>query len=453
MKIAVLTPTIPEREVFLRECIEAVRRQTLKPYVHVITIDFGRVGPTRIRNGMAASTDADWLAFVDDDDLIDPEHLEVLARHSVGFDIIYSDCRVVGAEVPWKVRQFDLQAVRQANYVPITVLMRRELFLELGGFHLDRGPIGEDWDLWIRAGEAGARFRFVPQVTWTYRLHSGSRTLLSSSEQEFAGQTRSTSAEFEAQVADADAARKELMKTSTDGANQTDLDSPLPLILARETVIDNQRLGLSNGIEYWSRTYDGGDTIVKQTSLDLAEREAYFLSQLTGEYFPRVRDNKSEDGYSVIVIEGIYGVPLSEAVASINSRPASLLNFIYHCLSALAELKSKGIIHRNICFENIFVRDEKPILIDFAQAISERRPFTATEHLGGYGRPPDGGFCDVYSMGKVIERVNRHRHLSFDPVIELMTELDASLRITDLKTLRMLFTHAIQRPAKRKQKQ
>jgi len=452
MKIAVLTPSIPEREVFLRECIEAVRRQTLKPYVHVVMIDFGRVGPTRLRNGMAASTDADWLAFVDDDDLIDPEHLEVLASHSDGFDIIYSDCRVVGAEMPWKVQQFDLQAVRQANYVPITVLMRRKLFLELGGFHLDRGSIGEDCDLWIRAGESGARFRFVPQVTWTYRFHSGSRTLLSSSDQEFAGQAGPPTEEFEARVADAGATLQELI-TTTEGANQTEFDPPLPLIMARETVIDTLRLGRSNGLELWSRTYDGGDRIVKQISLDLAEREAYFLTQLTGQYFPRVRDKNSEDGYSVIVIEGIYGVPLSDAVASINSSPTRFLKFVDHCLSALDELQSKGIIHRNICFENIFVRDGKPILIDFAQAISESRPFTATEHLGGYGRPPDGGFCDIYSMGKVFERVNRHRHLSFDPVIELMTERDASLRITDLKTLRILFKHAIERPAKRKQKQ
>jgi len=28
----------------------------------------------------------------------------------------------------------------------------------------------EDHDLWVRALDAGARFRCIPEVTWTYRL-------------------------------------------------------------------------------------------------------------------------------------------------------------------------------------------------------------------------------------------------------------------------------------------
>jgi hypothetical protein len=28
------------------------------------------------------------------------------------------------------------------------------------------------WDLWVRALDAGARFKCVPAVTWTYRMNA-----------------------------------------------------------------------------------------------------------------------------------------------------------------------------------------------------------------------------------------------------------------------------------------
>jgi hypothetical protein len=42
-------------------------------------------------------------------------------------------------------------------------------------------------------------------------------------------------------------------------------------------------------------------------------------------------------------------------------------------------------------------------------------------------------------MGKVLEKVNQRRHPAFDLVVELMTEPDATLRITDLEILEALF--------------
>lgn len=214
---------------------------------------------------------------------------------------------------------------------------------------------------------------------------------------------------------------------------------PLPFIMPPETVISSRCLTEKDGTEYWSRVYDGGDAIYKQATSDLAQREALFLSQFSKAYFARVLDTSYRSGYSVIKLEKIHGLPLDDVKAETCSSSAILFTFIQHCLTLLDEFMSKGIVHRDIRRDNILVRDGKPVLIDFGWAISDTHPYFTPSHLGDTERPPDGSFCDIYSMGKVLEQVNGHRYPAFDLVIELMTETDASLRITDLAILRTLF--------------
>ena len=147
---------------------------------------------------------------------------------------------------------------------------------------------------------------------------------------------------------------------------------------------------------------------------------------------------RSEGSWSVVALEKVHGIPLLEAIEQIDTS-TEFLTFARHCLKILRELKQKGITHRDIRPDNILVRDGKPVLIDFGWAISEEMPYFTPQGLGGVERPPDGSFCDVYSMGKALEAVNRGRWPAFDLVIQLMTEPDANLRVTDLNTLELLF--------------
>src|SRR5206468_1075392 len=48
-------------------------------------------------------------------------------------------------------------------------------------------------------------------------------------------------------------------------------------------------------------------------------------------------------------------------------------------------------------------------------------------------------FCDVYSMGKVFDRMNRQGYRESNTVIALMTAPDPALRITDLEVLETMF--------------
>ncbi len=179
----------------LAEAMESVRAQTVKPSIHAIGVDYARIGIGRMLNQLAGSVEVEWLARLDDDDLFKPNHLEVLASGVEKADVIYTWCDVEarasdGAGVPvpavlgpagWIPNQeFDADLLRERNYIPATTLIRKSLWEELGGWLLPGWGVGEsprqpqfaeDWDFWLRALNAGARFLCIPEVTWSYRYH------------------------------------------------------------------------------------------------------------------------------------------------------------------------------------------------------------------------------------------------------------------------------------------
>jgi len=139
----------------------------------------------------------------------------------------------------------------------------------------------------------------------------------------------------------------------------------------------------------------------------------------------------------------IHGQNLSDARTSLSWSMREFYDFIQHCLNVLLELKEKGITHRNICRDNILVQGNKPVLLDFGWAISEQESYFSPSGLGGYEHAPDGSFSDVYSIGRILEYVNRQHYRAFDQVISLMTNKDAAMRITDLAVLKTLFHIAL----------
>lgn len=173
MRIAVLTPALPERAAMLAETIASVNAQTLPPAAHLIEIDHERAGCATVLNRLlpaAQAADANWIALVADDDVFYPRHLELLAGASADADIVYSYCDVEGRD--WSPNApFDEARLRAGNYIPATTLIRTALARKLGGWRPDAAHGFEDWDFWLRALDAGARFRCVPTVTWRYRFH------------------------------------------------------------------------------------------------------------------------------------------------------------------------------------------------------------------------------------------------------------------------------------------
>ena len=171
--ISVITASLPTRSAMLAECVASVAAQTLSPWEHLIGVDHGRRGPSAIRNELLETAQGVWIAIVDDDDVLFPNHLERL--RSVDADIVYSYCSVEGRA--WSPnREFDADALRAGNYIPATVLIDASFLRRLGGWREDTVYGWEDWDLYLRALDAGGTFACVPEVTWRYRFHGGNRT-------------------------------------------------------------------------------------------------------------------------------------------------------------------------------------------------------------------------------------------------------------------------------------
>lgn len=132
-----------------------------------------RSGPAQVRNRLAGLAQTEWMAFLDDDDILYPDYFESLVPLFDGADVVYGWCDEVG-HVSNINRKFDSRLLRIGNFIPVTACVRTDTFRKVGGF--PDGIAYEDWGLWLRILDAGGTFRCYERPLWAYRLHAGSRT-------------------------------------------------------------------------------------------------------------------------------------------------------------------------------------------------------------------------------------------------------------------------------------
>lgn len=134
--------------------------------------------PAKINDAMRAGV-GEFLLMLGDDDLLHPTCLErMVAKAREGYDIVASACESFGEGQPSRVARFgdfSLAAFRAGNPVWITSLVRRELFVALGGF--DEDQLWYDYEFWYRAFKHDASFGYLPTVEWRHREgHAGKGT-------------------------------------------------------------------------------------------------------------------------------------------------------------------------------------------------------------------------------------------------------------------------------------
>jgi LmbE family N-acetylglucosaminyl deacetylase len=185
-----------DRPALLREALESIRA-TGYPAEVVVVNDGGMRpetgaaklihheqprGRSEAMNSGVRAAASEFIAFLDDDDLYSPEHLDTLTRAAAGSqhaawytDAVSAFLRVgENGTLETTSRQrlfgadFDVDLLLLDNYIPLpTLLLRRADFLATGGFDSEF-DLFEDWDFLIRLTRRGS-FVHVPRVTCEIR--------------------------------------------------------------------------------------------------------------------------------------------------------------------------------------------------------------------------------------------------------------------------------------------
>lgn len=149
-----------------------------------IEISRENLGVSKARNHIAKKGKAPLILFVDGDDTLDEFFLERAWRRMMiaKSDIVYPKMAIVvegpGLAEHGSVNQceFDRLTLMRTNYMPVTTLMKREVFEKLCGFDEDMKGGFEDWEFWIRAALADYKFVFEPAAILYYRQHEAARS-------------------------------------------------------------------------------------------------------------------------------------------------------------------------------------------------------------------------------------------------------------------------------------
>ena len=193
-----------DRPALLREAIDSVRAtgypceivvvndgggQAILPVETVVNHDTSR-GRSEAGNAGARAASNAFLAFLDDDDLFYPEHLDTLTRaaqsqHAAWYSDALSAFLRIGGNGAYEThsrlrlyaQDFDRDLLQIDNYIPLpAVLMKREAFLDAGGFD-PAFDLFEDWDLLLRLAKRGDFLR-VPRVTCEVRHFEGGTSVI-----------------------------------------------------------------------------------------------------------------------------------------------------------------------------------------------------------------------------------------------------------------------------------
>lgn len=145
----------------------------------VVLIQQTNSGPAAARNKGVQAAKGEWIAFLDADDLWEPDKLEKQLQTMNGCEWIYSDIFFMGgvndsrrdSSFSDKPSGNVFDKLICSNFIGTsTVLIRHRVINEVGGFDETLRTI-QDWDLWIRIARKYS-IAYISEPLVNYRIHS-----------------------------------------------------------------------------------------------------------------------------------------------------------------------------------------------------------------------------------------------------------------------------------------
>lgn len=182
--ITVAVPSLPARGALLTKALRSIARQQMPAAGISVALDLTRAGAAATRQRALDAVQTEWVAFLDDDDMMKPEHLRLLWQHALetGADYVYSWFDMLGGLDPFassghEFNEFDPEDPTETT---ITTLVRTELAKEVGFKALDRGHnknSGEDYGFTLGVIAAGGKIsHLIGARTWFYVVHGDGLT-------------------------------------------------------------------------------------------------------------------------------------------------------------------------------------------------------------------------------------------------------------------------------------
>ena len=206
--VSIIVRTYKGRDVLLKQCLLSIINQTYSNIEIIVVEDGGetmrpitklissitnikyynqeKIGRSATGNFGLKKSKGDYCLFLDDDDLIFADHIEILARSlqdnpeaSASYSLAYEVPTHMGTDKEYYYegdfrtlglfyQPFDYEVLTDHNYFPIqTVLFKKELFLQSGGFNEDLTYL-EDWNLWLKYAYENT-FIYNEKTTSIYR--------------------------------------------------------------------------------------------------------------------------------------------------------------------------------------------------------------------------------------------------------------------------------------------
>ena len=199
-KVSVIVPCY-NNEKHIEETLISVKKQTY-PNVEIIVVNDGSTdnsieiinknsfdvkiinqenhGPSHARNRGSEISSGKYLLFVDGDDIIDPSYIskcvDILESNET-VNIVYTKSNYFDAiNKEWKLPEMKLPDFLISNCIPVTAMIRKLVFEEVGRFDENLRYI-EDWELWIRIVKKYGGVHCIPEKLFFYRKSNNNKSL------------------------------------------------------------------------------------------------------------------------------------------------------------------------------------------------------------------------------------------------------------------------------------
>jgi len=194
---------------FVGEAVESVLSQTFRDWEMVVVDDGSSddtaqvlsvfrdprirvlrtegVGRPAARNLALQALDTPWIAVLDGDDRMAPHRLErqgaFLSEHpevdvlATAVILVDPEGRAAGRILPPPSHEEILRRLPKGNCLPHPSSVIRSEALRRAGGYRELFPYSQDYDLWLRLAEGGARFASLEEPLTFYRVHPGSASV------------------------------------------------------------------------------------------------------------------------------------------------------------------------------------------------------------------------------------------------------------------------------------